>query len=393
MKKFVLKFTPYLLFILAYGLVGELLLYLNKESYSITKVAEVQSTSERELYYYRGILGNSVSNYKFQMFQKKQPKVLVLGQSVTLQFRDFIFEPFEDDFYNTGLMARNVKDFNYVLDLFSKGEIRKPELVLLGVDLSLFLQHTFLDETEWVRNYPPDRAESAKSHLKGMQQIFRDRHQLRPPQIDFGFGRLGMQGCGYRRDGTFRHCGEINRYLEDSTYTDGGLIDDLKNRRYPFVEPFAFSAAKEEAYLEVLERFQELEIELILYIPPYSDAFFNEAMKDEKFRNFWEHFGKLEQKLKTKGYNVIGFKTPSGMGLDDKLMIDAQHPSEVLCALQLKQAVEENSIKGKYIDALSFNTLDSLLNSKYRLPFSFMNDSIAKLDLERTWQLRNQKTN
>ena len=46
-------------------------------------------------------------------------------------------------------MARNVDDFNYVLDLFETKQVRKPKFVLLGMDLSLVLRDTFLDDTEW----------------------------------------------------------------------------------------------------------------------------------------------------------------------------------------------------------------------------------------------------
>ena len=172
MKKFVVRSIPYVFLCLLYAGFGEYYLQKYKEAYSIERVTDIQSTTQRELYYGREILGNSLGNYKYQMFVKTQPKVLVLGQSVTLQFRDFMFEPFENDFYNTGLMARNSKDLNYVLDLIESGSINKPELVLLGIDLSMVLKNTFLDDREWIRNLPEDRATIAKSHLKGFQRIF-----------------------------------------------------------------------------------------------------------------------------------------------------------------------------------------------------------------------------
>ncbi len=390
MKKFVLKSLPYLAIILAYGLLGEFLLLKNKESYSIETVNEEQNSSAKELYYGREILGNSLSNYKFQRFISSEAKVLVLGQSVTLQFRDFMFSPFEDQFYNTGLMARNGKDLNYVLDLMNEGVATTPDLVLLGVDLSFFLEHTFLDQVEWTRNYPEDRALSSKSHLKGMQRIFLNRNLWRLPDTDVGFGRAGMRGRGYRNDGSYRHEGEINRYLEDSIYRDGTLIEDLKNRRSPFIEPFRYSEEKTEIYLEILERFRTKGIELILYIPPYSDEFFNQAMQDEMFSSFWSDFIEVQNLLKSKGYNVIEFTTPSGMGLSDDYMADAEHPGEVFCALQLKQAVEKSQIAGKYINQLSFDKVNSLLEGRYLLPLSFMQDSIGIETAEAVIEARNK---
>ncbi len=376
MKKFVIKSLPFILIILVYGLVGEYFLLRNKEVISIKTVTETQAKATTELYYGRQILGNSLSNYKFQRFMQAQPKVLVLGQSVVLQFRNFMFSPYQADFYNTGLMARNAKDLNYVLDLIESGQVKKPSLVLLGVDLSFFLKHTSLDAEEWTRNYPEDRATIAQSHLKGMQRIFRDKSLWRFPKTDVGFGRAGMQGRGYRNDGSYRHEGEISRFLRDSSYEDGVLLSKLQQKIEPFILPFEFSKEKESIYFKVLERFKRNGIELILYIPPYSDTFFNEAMKDPVFSGFWGHFMDVQAKLIQAGYHVIPFTTPSRMGLNDTYMVDAEHPSEVFCALQLKKSIQENTVKGKYSQALDFRIVDQLLNKKNKLPLSFMYDAI-----------------
>ena len=92
MKKFVLYTAIYVSLGLLFVAIGEFYLWRFKESVSIKKVAEIQSSATKELYYGRQILGNSLSTYKYEMWMKTQPKVLVLGQSVTLQFRDFMFE-------------------------------------------------------------------------------------------------------------------------------------------------------------------------------------------------------------------------------------------------------------------------------------------------------------
>jgi hypothetical protein len=388
MKKFVLKSFPYIAIIIAYGLIGEYFLFKNKESISIERITEIQSQTSEELYYGREILGNSLSNYKFQMFKKTQPKVLVLGQSVTLQFRDFMFEPYQSDFYNTGLMARNVKDLNYVMDLIESGEIRKPELIFLGVDLSLVLTHTFLDETEWTRNYPEDRATSAQSHLKGIQRIFLTKKFRQIPTVDVGFGRAGMTGLGYRNDGTYRHKPEIEMFLKDSIYYDGDLIEYLKNRTSPFIPPFTYDASKAQKYFTLLERMTQNDIELILYVPPYSDVYFNEAIQDTMFNSFWQNFMVFQEELIARGYNVIPFTTPSRMGLTDHYMVDAEHPGEVMCAMQLMNAVYSKEIKGPLIETLTFTTVEKLMRKKEVIPISFFTDSID-IDLLENTQRRN----
>lgn len=383
MKQFILKSAPFIVFIMCYALLGEYLLYQNKESILIERVSDIQIKEQQDLYYGREILGNSLSNYKFQMFRKKKADVLILGQSVVLQFRDFMFSPFQNKYYNTGLMARNVKDLNYVLDLIEREEVHKPKLVLLGVDFSFFLRHTFLDDQEWVRNFPEDRARSAKSHLKGMQRIFRNSHLFWPPKEQLGFGRAGMRGRGYRKDGSFRHADVITRYLQDSSYNDGHLLGRLYDRKSPFNEPFAFDLQKEFLFHQFLVRLQKAEIEFILYFPPYSDAFFTQAIQDESFGSFWKDYMKVQVNLKERGLNLIEFITPAQMGLTDHYMVDAEHAGEVLCALQLRKAVKSGQIKGAYIDQLDFRQVDALLEQKAALPFSFMSDSISKVQMEK----------
>ncbi len=380
MKKLVLYTSPYVLLIILYGLIGEYFLHANKESYTIEEVTTMQDQSQSESYYCREIIGNTLSNYKFQMFKKKQPTgVLVLGQSVTLQFRDFMFEPYQDDFYNTGLMARNIKDVNYVLDLMDEGKVNTPELLVLGVDISFFVGNTVLDSIEWTRNHPEDRAMSSKSHLKGIQRIFLNPKFMSPPKVDYGFGRAGMGGRGYRRDGSYRHKPDIERFLNDSSYNDGDLILYLKNKTAPFIEPFEFDEGKKRVYFKFLERVQEKGIELILYIPPYSDVYFNEAIKDPMFKALWEEFLGVQEELIAKGYNVIPFATPSGMGLTDHYMVDAEHPGEVMCVMQLQQGIEEKNLKGDVIESLTFSTVNEYFKNPYMIPISFMGDSIDQV--------------
>lgn len=382
MKKFVLRSLPYIMLGLLYGGIGEYYLIRTKEAYSIKTITDIQSQSKKELYYGREILGNSLSNYKYHMFIKTQPRVLVLGQSVTLQFRNFMFEPYLDDFYNTGLMARNVKDLNYVLDLFETGQVEKPELVLLGVDPSFVLKHTFLDQTEWVRHYPEDRATSAKSHLKGIQRLYFDEELRQIPHIDEGFGKAGMIGLGYRNDGSYRHKPEVERYLRDSVYYDGVLIHKLQKRQPPFTEPFTFSQAKANKLLAAIQRFYNLNIELVLYIPPYSHVYYSQAIKDEMFANFWKEFMEFQQQLIAANHNVIPFCTPVDLGLTDDYFVDAEHPGEVMCAIQLRNFVRSGQAQGKILNSLTFNRVNQLLKAKNTIPISFMTDSLSEVLLE-----------
>ena len=76
MKKFILRTLLFLTIPILYAGIGELYLSNLKETTSIEEVTDIQKNSPKELYYGRQILGNSLSNYKLTMFQKKQPNIM-----------------------------------------------------------------------------------------------------------------------------------------------------------------------------------------------------------------------------------------------------------------------------------------------------------------------------
>lgn len=379
MKKLVLRSLPYLAIGLIFAAVGEYFLFQTKEAIPIRAVVKAQFEGSQEaIYFKRQILENPLSRYKYLMWMKKQPKVLILGQSVTWQFRDFMFEPYSDDFYNTSLMVRNAKDLNYVLDEIESGKVKRPELVVLAVDFSFVLKTTHLDEKEWIKDYDKDAAISGKAHLNAIQRIWLNPELREIPATDDGYGKGGMTGLGYRPDGSYRHKPHIEMYLIDSTYRDGDLRDALKDKRGYFVEPFAYDESKAQVFLETVGRFKNLGIELILYMPPMSNTFFDEALKNEKFRTFWNGYLKLQESLLQQGYNVIPYHTPAEVGLSDDYMVDANHPGEVIVAKQLYDFVKSGHAKGTFINTLSFNTVSDLLDSENTIPVSFLRDSLSQ---------------
>jgi len=378
MKKFVIRSIPFLLIALAYGAIGEYFLMKFKEDVSIEEVTEIQKDSPTELYYGRQILGNSLSNYKVTMFKKKQPAVMTLGQSVTLQFRDFMFEPYEKDFYNTGLMTRNLKDIEYVLELFESGEQKVPEFIFFATDLSFVLDPSFLDQQEYTRTPPIDRATESRSHLKGMQALYLSASLRRSTETDLGFGKSGMEGKGYRNDGTYRHKPNIENFIKNGEYHDGELSEKLEKKVIPFLLPMLYDTQKEQNLLEILNRMKALDIELLLYIPPYSDTFFEKAKKDSVFMNFWAQYMVFQTKLIDLGYDVIPFTTPSQMELDDTYMVDAEHPSEVFCAIQLRDYVKNSGTTNPFLKTLSFKKVEQLLAAKTTIPISFLADDASQ---------------
>lgn len=378
MKRFIKKTLPFILLGLLFVGIGEFFLLRFKEATPISKVADIQSKTTKELYYGRQFFENSLSLYKYEMLQRKQPKVLVIGQSVVLQFRDFMFEPYQNDFYNTGLMVRNLNDLEYLITLFENGKIKSPEFILMGLDLSFVLKNCFLDNYKSLKNPPKDQVLETQPHLKAIQNIYFAGKNRSMPDTDVGFGRSGMSGRGYRNDGSHRNKPEIENFVKDAVYVDyGNLKNKLDNRNIPFLAPIEYDSTKAVRLVTTLERFQKKGINLLLYFPAYSDEFFDHAKKDTAFYNFWQDYMALQSSLIQNGFDVIPFRTPKSIGLNDKYMIDAEHASEVLCGIQLYNHIKTNRESKPYLRKFTLKTLEQKLKSDKTVPISFLHDSIS----------------
>lgn len=372
MKKFIIKSLPYLLIGIVYALIGEFYLIKFHEITPLKKVTEIQSNSSKQLYFSRKLFANNLSLYKYEMFKQVEPKVLVLGQSVTLHFRDFMFKPYES-FYNTGLMIRNRKDLNLVLDQIDNEELAKPELIVLGLDFTFFLDTNKLEHRTWSEK---DAVFKSKSHLRAIQSIFLGGKIRNIPEKEYGFGRYGIVGRGYRNDGSFRCKPEIEQYLKDSSNYDSRFREKLENGLHPFLEPFRFSEIKARKMKQLLTRYKQSGISLVIYVPPFTDSFFDLAMKDDRFVKFWQQYLKFEQELVKEDFNVIPFTTPSKIGLDDDYMIDADHPSEVLCAIQLRDFLTKYEAGDNKLKRINIKNLSDKINDDRTIPKSFLLDSI-----------------
>jgi hypothetical protein len=167
--KTVLYLSPILLLIgaLEYGL------YLNKETVPINTIILGQVKSKHEMYYFKNFFDNCPYSYKVNMAEKKNARILAVGQSTVLQFRKEMFAPLQDNFYNLGFAIHNVYGLRSILGMIEKKQIRQPDLMIIGIDADLvkkrLVENDYLDEI--TLNFDP--AEHIKYHFAAMQTLFK----------------------------------------------------------------------------------------------------------------------------------------------------------------------------------------------------------------------------
>src|SRR4051812_30562869 len=98
----VFRFSMFLFpMLLAVALIFEVALFQIGEVIPEKFVAAKQHAITGESVYYRGYFSQSVG-YKLSALRALRPKIVVVGNSRSMQVRSIMFSPLEDEFYNAG---------------------------------------------------------------------------------------------------------------------------------------------------------------------------------------------------------------------------------------------------------------------------------------------------
>lgn len=377
MKKFLLQTIPYIALIIAFIVIGEILLYRMRENVPVSTIVEKQASASTELYYNKTQFNNVLTTYKYELLKAKNPSIVIAGQSIVLNFRDFFFHPYEKEFFNTGLMIRNLEDLRYFATLIKNNQIKKPEFMVIGFDFGMVLKKNALDRENLLENLKADPIYDYKNHLIAIQRLYLDRKERKVADINVGYGQRGMEGNGYRTDGSFSFKWELDMFLNDSMHYEGPYQGDLINRRNAFVSPIEFEPNKWNKFIATIREYRALGIDFVIYVPPLSDEFYSFAKKDPEFNNFWNQYLAQQEVLKKEGFDVIPFSTPSMLSLNDYYMNNANHPGDIYVAKQFYQYCTSPERKNRFADKIDTNYLKTLLNAPLHNPLSFMRDTLV----------------
>lgn len=375
MIEFIKKSSFFIVLILLYLGIGEFLLYRINENISIETCIEKQLASEGEYYYGKTLFAEVMSTYKYEALLKKQPKICTIGQSISLGFRDFFFGNRAKDFYNTGLMVRNVNDFSYYISLIKTGVIEKPEFLIFAFDHSFVLDSTFLDSKKWVEELNEDPVYNWKNHLRAIQEVYLKKEIRQVPNTHLGVGKKGMVGCGYRKDGSFNNTWELDIFLRDSSHTHGPLKEQFINHDLGFPKEMGFSENKKNQVLHDLKELRSLGVDIVVYFPPLSDEFYDFAVQDNNFKSFWELYLGVQQELSNNHFDVIEFTTPKKIGLTKYHMLNDNHPSEIFIANLFLNYCKRKDKNCTFMDVVGYDRLENELKT-IKNPISFLKDPI-----------------
>lgn len=374
--KFLLFLTPFLLVLIW----GELKVYQSGETVPFKKVIDAQLSSEDELYYYRALLNNNMNAYKVEMINRQKPEIITLGQSVVLNFRDFMFHPMEDKFYNGGHLVNNIWDIQHVVELWKSNKLHRPKMVIFGLDAGIPKKNNYLDFFRNFRIGYSDKAYDLNAHMHALQNIYKNElfKVKKIPKGDpkLGFGYFGQLGNGYRKDGSFHMLKRTSEFLKDPVFTDDRNAIDLFDKHLPpFSGEWEIDPKKIPMLLGAFKEMKAMDMEVIIHLSPYSAYFFDHCLTNDEFLIFWEQFLDLKQQIVDAGYPVFQWGKSTDLGFDDRFFQDAFHPGETIIGLQFYDFLRKGAGGSKLLQKVDKNHLLKIIKSPKTHSLSFQIES------------------
>ncbi len=298
-----------------------------------------------ETLYGRSYFSQQFNVYKIAGIRLRKPSILVIGSSRVMQFRDLMFAPLQQEFYNAGGILQNSSDLRAFTEMVVEGKIPSPRVLIVGID-PWWIKKGY-GEATWL--YDPDEVYSPAVHVSVMRRILSSGRQLgellagyrlpaRAPSGHLGIGSLARRNSsGFRADGS-KHppldvlldCAKSPVYVDRESPP---VIQRIVRHSKPFSLPATVDEVQVERIVDSLKTLKNQGMEVYTFLPPFSSEAFAALDQDGEMEKWWRYYkDTLPLLLKRQGLEVISINRPQDLGLDDTYMLDGFHPSEVFIA-------------------------------------------------------------
>ncbi len=362
------------------GLIGFILspfviyIYSSGEYLSPKEVANKQLAADKALIYGTA-LHDITFNYKNHMLSRVRPKIVALGSSRIMQFRDNMFAK---KFYNLGGVMNNISE-----GLFFSSRIieEAPEVVILNADIWWFIGKfsdknlTHLAESDFSLSpkfSPADLIKTLKWIYEGSILWGEMYNQLNEESNHIGIS--GNKGDGFGPDGSryYTRVATGKKASGDTKFsTTTGRINKGINR---FEHSASANKQSIKGFMDLVKRLTDNNIHVIVFFPPFAPIV-NGLMSDLAENYFY--IEDIKQKLKNKGLSFYDYTDPLSIGSNSCEFIDGFHGGDILYMRILVELALKDSILEKYIDR---NYLLELI--KQYEGFAFLPDSSITRDKE-----------
>jgi len=359
-----------------------------------------QQIHDPELVTGRAVFTYQGSLYKYLSLQKRAPSIWVIGSSRAMQFRSMMFNPFEKDFYNAGGIFHNLLDLEFFARKFKEGELTPPRMILLTIDPWWLKQSAHKESSRLAKLH----SENGRLYPALRDQFFAFRDYLEKPVVSlrvfnlfdslrmrqYPYNASGLRpiltGDGFRYDGSRLYAKNIQSFIKQPKYQEvRGFNQEAAEEKGRFKPTEGLSSQYLERLLKSIRVFASQRIEIHTLFPPVSNEIQTILKKadsrNSESRHWWfECTDTAAKKIREEGIPCKVVSSPADFGLDDRVMIDGIHPSEVFVAHILKDLINQ-SPEDSILHQINATNIDALLQRQETIPVSFMFEGVETFSL------------
>ncbi|WP_220726775.1 hypothetical protein, partial [Helicobacter cinaedi] len=273
-KKFVLS---YFMILLIFGLLLVGIFYYLSRIFEHNSFESIVKRQLEQNSIYGTALNENVFAYKLELVKQIKPKIIALGGSRVLQFRE---EFFIDSFVSAGNAMNTLKEGRLFLEEVLK--FYKPEIVILGLDIWWFNALYPNYEKGVYFNITGTNISTTKildiaKHIYNQQffqsQYLLDNHFIANPYSHLD--SLGLNamynGRGFFKDGSYVY-GEI---FKDEKTKDANFADTLwriENSNSQFAYASHIDVKRMQDLFDILNILKKHNIQVVIFIPPLAPS-------------------------------------------------------------------------------------------------------------------------
>lgn len=389
-KKYIFMFLLFLCLFTLPILINFIILKNSGEYISIEEVFNEQSKDETILY--GSALLDTYKDLKLYMITQKKPKIIALGSSRVLQFRQSFFSK---NFFNMGSMVSDINEALNVTDFILQHS--RPKVVIFGVDFWWFNEKVKKLNYELQSNnkltfslnkygYEPAHLLLPFQWLKDKKISLEQYANLLLFNTSDDVGITGkLRKTGFAGDGSYYYTHIVTnsapQWQDKHFYQE---LERVRNSESYFEDCPYISKVHYSKFIELVDRYKKNDIKLILFLPPLAFSLNNEMKK----HNF-NCIASLKKRLAKDHIPIYDFtEAEKHIKTSNCEFVDGFHGGDVLYAKILKYLNSKENIltayvNEKYIDTISnqFNGFAMIPNPKITLKkeTDFLDENCPKL--------------
>lgn len=355
-------FKKLALFVLPLGLVfifPSLVTYYGKEYFSVAKIVTIQSRYPETLFSF-AYNAATFYPYKKKLVEISNPKVITLGSSRVMQFREEFFTP-PSSFINAGGAGKSLEDIeNFVKALTSTSSIN---VIILGLDKELLESPYHSKEIIKERILPVRFISIAVSMSRRIyldyfahKYSIRDLYDTSTHTNHIGLAAL-LHRDGFRKDGSYRYGGASVNPARLAN-VEAEIIAKKDNIENSVITPTDTTKNIEQniqALKRILKDAKEKKIIVLGIMPPYPTDIYDALDKhDESFKVV---SGEIWKSFRDNNFLFFDLSSIKTFGGKETEFVDAIHGTDTMHLKMIIYLIEQTNVLDKYTDIKSLKDI------------------------------------